>query len=199
MSDSVFLADMDDSLANYHETLLRDLEALQSPTDPPIDLYHSYDVPHIRARIRLIRSVPGWWMGLTPIPLGIELFRLAEAMGFNCKVLSKGPANNSLAWKEKVDWCQMHLNPTLIPNIVSEKGGTYGKVLYDDHVPYMEEWLKHHSRGLGIMLTNSQNEDFRHKNVLHWNGDFATVTKALERVLKRMPREPLDIADLQGV
>jgi hypothetical protein len=189
----VFLFDLDGSLANYDGTLLADLERMRSPAEPAVtEVRAAFDQPHLRARINAITARPGWWAGLPPLEAGMAVFRLAQQMGFDCQVLTKGPKYQPLAWAEKVEWCQQHLGPDVDVHVVSDKGLVYGVALYDDYPRYIEAWLEHRLRGLVIMPVNASNREFRHPNVLPYDGsNLAEVERAMQVVLLRRPGEEL--------
>lgn len=203
-NENVFLFDLDGSLADHDEALIRDLEHIRGPNEPVVNrdaLWKLDDIAHMKARVDLIRKVPGWWRNLKPIDLGFQIYHLAQSFGFVTEVLTKGPKRKSLAWKEKVDWCLEHLGDTDV-HIVTNKGRFYGKVLYDDYPLYMEKWLQWRHRGLGIMPLYDSNKDFDHPNVLFWDGEKSTlglIRTALHRVMIRKPNESLNIADLKDL
>lgn len=71
MSDKVCMFDMDDTLYDYVGQLRRDLEALQSPHEPPLPENLFRDTPAwLRRRMNLIKSQPGWWLNLPRLQLG---------------------------------------------------------------------------------------------------------------------------------
>ena len=107
----IALFDMDGSLADYDGAMVRDLDELRAPAEPAItreNLWRTEHPPHVQARLRLIKGQPGWWLNLDPIPMGMTVLRLCERLGFDIHVLTKGPKRHSLAWDEKVQWCQRH-------------------------------------------------------------------------------------------
>jgi hypothetical protein len=189
----VFLFDLDGSLADYDGTLLADLERMRAPAEPAVTAVRAaFEQPHLRARIDAITGRPGWWAGLPPLEAGMAVYHLAMDMGFDCQVLTKGPKYQPRAWAEKVEWCQRHLGPHVDVHVVSDKGLVYGVALYDDYPRYIEAWLEHRHRGLVVMPVNSSNRDFRHPNVLHYDGsNIAAVEKAMQIVLRRRPGEEL--------
>jgi hypothetical protein len=168
------------------------LERLRGPDEPATSLPLAWQQPHHRARIDLIRSRPGWWAGLPPLEVGMAVYRKALELGFDCQVLTRGPKSQSRAWAEKVDWCQRHLGPEVDIHVVSDKGLVYGVALYDDYPPYIQAWLRHRGRGLVVMPVNDLNRDFRHPNVLPYDGtNLAEVARAMRVVLARKPGEEL--------
>lgn len=191
---SIGLFDMDGSLADYEGSLLRELADLRSPLEPEVKDLWDEDEPHIRARMRMVKSVPGWWRNLPPMQNGLAIFYLAQELGFHNHILTKGPKKHSNAWQEKVDWCQSYLGPDIDIHITSDKGMVYGKFLYDDFPDYMLRWLKHRPRGLGIMPVTKDNKDFTHPQVIKWDGtNYEEVKAALEGVLNRKRCAPLTL------
>jgi 5'-nucleotidase len=189
----VFLFDMDGSLADYEGALAADLERLRSPGEPVItDLQRAWHEPHLRSRIELVTSRPGWWAGLPPLEAGMRVYHKAIEMGFDCQILTKGPKRLPRAWTEKVDWCQRHLGPDVDIHIVSDKGLVYGVALYDDYPDYVQSWLRYRTRGLVIMPVNGANRDFTHPNIIPFDGtNFDRVVRAMTIAYEREPGEEL--------
>ena len=191
----IALFDMDGSLADYDGAMVRELAELRAPDEAPTTretLWLSEKRDHVLARMRLIKGQPGWWLALDPIAMGMKVLRLCEELGFDVHVLTKGPKRHSLAWDEKVQWCQRHIGPEVDIHVTSDKGLVYGKLLYDDFPDYMLRWLRHRPRGLGIMPVCPQNRDFTHPNVVKWDGtNIEEVTRAITAAKNRDPGEPL--------
>jgi hypothetical protein len=191
----IALFDLDGSLADYDGAMVRDLDALRAPDEPPVTRANLWELDkreHVRARMRLIKGQPGWWLNLAPIPMGMEVLTLCERLGFDVHILTKGPKRHSLAWDEKVRWCQRHIGPEVDIHVTSDKGLVYGKLLYDDYPDYMLRWLRHRPRGLGIMPVGPHNRAFTHPNVVKWDGtNIEEVTRAVTAAKNRSPGEPL--------
>jgi 5'-nucleotidase len=189
----VFLFDLDGSLADYDGMLLADLERMRSPGEPAVvEVRKAFGQPHLRARIDAVTARPGWWAGLPPLEAGMDVYRLAREMGFDCQVLTKGPKYQPRAWAEKVEWCQRQLGPDVNVHVVSDKGLVYGVALYDDYPRYAEAWLEHRPRGLVVMPANAGNQDFRHPNVIRYDStNLPEVERAMRVVLARKPGEEL--------
>jgi hypothetical protein len=189
----VFLFDLDGSLADYDGALLADLERMRSPAEPALtEVRPLFAQPHLRARIDAITARPGWWANLPPLEAGMTVYRLAQELGFDCQVLTKGPKYQPRAWAEKVEWCQRHLGPDVDVHVVSDKGLVYGVALYDDYPRYVEAWLEHRPRGLVVLPVNASNRDFRRPNVIPYDGsNLAEVERAMRIVLGRKPGEEL--------
>jgi hypothetical protein len=170
--DKIALFDMDQTLCDYMGQLNKDLEALRSPEEPKIDVFDGSEWPdYIEARIKLIKSQTGWWRNLTFLELGYEIFSISDCMGFNNQILTKGPRTTTSAWTEKVQWVhevlEYDFQPKEYPIHISEdKGLVYGRVLCDDYPVYMDRWLENRPRGLGIMIENKYNKDYKHPNVV---------------------------------
>jgi hypothetical protein len=188
---NIGLFDLDGSLADYDKAVLTGLSVLKDPEN--IDFAsprEAYAFPHIKARMELITKQPGWWLNLEPIPMGFQILELAKNIGFQINVLTQGPKWNSLAWKEKVEWCQKHLGNDVDIHITRNKGMVYGKFLYDDYPEYMLKWLEYRPRGLGIMPENAQNKSFKHPQVVHWTGNnLDEIATRLQRAYERLPGE----------
>ncbi|MGP6156081.1 MAG: 5' nucleotidase, NT5C type [Vulcanimicrobiaceae bacterium] len=196
----IALFDMDGSIADYDAALRRDLSAMRAPCEPPIldednmhDLEDEY--AYLEARMRFIKSTPSWWATLPRIEMGFTIVTMAREIGYAINILTKGPSSHPVAWKEKLEWCraQPELSDAAI-HITMDKGLVYGALFYDDFPPYMEAWLRHRPRGLGIMPVTGYNKTFSHPNVVKWDGaNIAVVRAAMVAAYARAPREALII------
>lgn len=172
-AEPVGLFDLDGSLADFDKSMKQQLSLLRSPTeDPTLDETAYEDVPHIKARRRMIKSQPGFWRNLERIELGFQVFNMAKTLAFTPVILSKGPRKIAAAWEEKVEWCVEHV-PN-VPIILSEdKGLVYGKFLCDDWPLYIERWLTWRPRGLVIAVAQPWNVDIDKRfadNVVRFDG-----------------------------
>jgi hypothetical protein len=112
--------------------------------------------------------------------MGMGVLNICRRLGFEIHALTKGPKRHSRAWREKVEWCQEHIAEDVDIHITSDKGLVYGKLLYDDYQDYMDRWLAHRPRGLGIMPRTATNGDYRHPNVVMYDGtNLAEVEDAM--------------------
>jgi 5'-nucleotidase len=197
MMTNTGLFDMDGSLAGYSEQLLADLRLLRAPEEPELgdDLWAAEErLPHIKARMKLIKAIPGWWRNLPPIPNGMRVFHESRRVGFINHVLTKGPHKHSLAWAEKHEWCHHHLGDDTPVTVTEDKSLVYGKFLYDDFPDYATYWLEHRPNGLVIMPATLWNKDYTHPQCLKWDGtNWDQVVHALETVFKRKHGEPLNL------
>ena len=168
----IALIDMDGTVANFDEAMVRELKQLASPDEQSaIDDDGRYvNAPHIRARRKLIRSQPGFWRSLKPYKPGFEILAVLKELGFKCHVLTKGPAHEPAGWSEKVEWCRKHLQG--MPIIITEdKSLTYGRVLVDDWPDYYFGWLKHRPRGLVIAPAQAWNGDTWNPQIVRYDGN----------------------------
>ena len=169
--DKLALFDMDGTLADYEGKLREDLLRLASPGEPSPKLHWDDGEPWMDARMRLIKSQPGWWLGLERLTSGFVVMDLVREVGFSVHVLTKGPRRTAVAWSEKLLWCQRHIHADVDITITQDKGMVYGRVLVDDYPLYMERWLKNRPRGLGLMPETEYNRDYNHPNVIKYPMD----------------------------
>lgn len=182
-SEPIALFDLDGTLADFDASMRVRLEALRGPTeDPRLDETAHEEIPHIKARRRLIKNQPGFWRTLKKIDHGFQILDEARALGFRCHVLSKGPRKVPLAWSEKVEWCATHI-PDLPIVLAEDKGLVYGKVLVDDWPEYIERWLEWRPRGLVLAVAQPWNVGIERQfpdNVVRYDGtNFAVVKERL--------------------
>lgn len=162
---------MDGTLFDYSGRLVEDLNEIRGEDDPIAtkdNLRLLEDGwPCIEKRMRLIKSQVDWWRNLETIKLGWDILKIAEDIGFEIQILTKGPYRNSAAWTEKVDCIRQYGDYDI--NIVSKqnaKGNYYGRVLVDDFPEYLIPWLDNRPRGLAIMPAHSYNLYFQHPNCI---------------------------------
>lgn len=188
-ADKIALFDMDNTLFDYEEQIRVDYRKLMAPgEEEPPNLFEE-ERPHIKARLRLIKSVPGWWRSLPKFRLGWDLYWLANNIGFDNHIFTKGPSSHPTAWTEKVECIKIHLGDQAHIDIAGkDKSGRYGLVLVDDYPKYCLDWLKHRPRGLVILPAQAYNADFRHPNAIRYTGDnLLEVEKLLRAVFAREP------------
>ncbi len=180
MSKPIALVDMDGTLADYDGYLIEQLRALQAPEERAREAYGDvngtdyYDAPHIRARVKLIRTREGFWLDLPPLRNGFLIVECLVEAGFDIHVLTKGPRTSPNAWTEKVMWCEKAFGCLGIDHkitITEDKGLVYGKVLVDDYPAYIKDWLAYRPRGQVIMPAHSWNASFTHPQVFRFSGE----------------------------
>lgn len=213
MEKKIALFDMDNTLFDYEGQLRRDLAALMSPGEVMPENLHDASLPYMKARINLIKMRPGWWRELPIHKPGFALLHAAQRAGFQCHILTKGPASKPHAWAEKVECIHHHFNGEISIDIVGddmlcrkkgsdlvgadkqneksyEKAFRYGHVLCDDFPPYVLGWLKYRPRGLAILPAQPYNEGFEHPQAIRFDGtNLEEVERALGAVMARAPSE----------
>jgi 5'-nucleotidase len=178
----IALFDLDGTLADYDGQLLKDLQLIASPYEPPPVLYS--DIAYLEARRHIITSQVGWFLKLGKFKLGWDILDVTKAIGYSISVLTKGPSTKHAAWAEKVEWCNQHLAGYIDGVTIShDKGLVYGAVLVDDWPDYIESWLMHRPRGLVIMPANDHNISFAHPNVLRYDG--SNIVEVRQRMTAR--------------
>jgi len=184
----IALFDLDGTLADYDGQIRKDLTKIASPNEPSVnnvDIYH--DDGYIDARRHMITSQVGWWLKLPKFKLGFDVLKECKKIGFEIVVLTKGPSTKFSAWSEKVEWCDKNLSKYIKGvTITNNKGLVYGAVLVDDFPPYVESWLKHRPRGLVIMPAHPHNKEFKHPNVVRYDGK--NLPEVIERLSKQFNR-----------
>ncbi len=186
------LFDLDASLADYAGAMRRDM-ARYSDLQPPYPLHWEQGLPpYVKNLMNLIRERPGWWRNLEQIAAGFQVLDEAIRTGFDIHVLTKSPQHIPSAASEKVHWVREHIGPQM-PNgdtvdihISDDKSLVYGRMLYDDYPVFMDAWLGARPRGLGIMPVNEFNADYRHEQVVRWDGtNFEEVQERMQEAFER--------------
>ena len=201
---SIALVDLDGTMADYERQLLADLENIRGPDEPELTDIWKHAGDHISRRMDLIKGMPGWWENLPLIQAGMDVVDVMREQEWELHVLTKSPAKVPNAWTEKINWSNKYLpdaHPIITGNAteIAEPGRTkkslvYGKVLFDDYITFMADWLCVRSRGLGIMSVNEGNKRFKHPNVVMYDGtNLDEVRRALEIAKNREPGEPLEL------
>jgi len=166
----IALFDLDGTLADFDGAMVAAMNSLAHPDEPAwtSTMMEAEEPPHITARRRLVKKIPGFWRGLAKLEDGFRVLSLAHIIGYRTIVLSRGPKKNSLAWGEKLDWCLNNLSEDCQVTLTMDKGIVYGRVLVDDWPPYIKAWLEFRKRGLVIMPARPWNIDFKHPQVLRY-------------------------------
>lgn len=170
-SDDIILFGLDGTLCDYDAALLSSLEDLRSPGEDVITVLPRKNIPtFLRARMDLIRSKAGWWVGLKKFKLGMDIWTIAGNIGFKRMILTQGPKRNPKSWMGKKMWVDTNLGEDVDITITRNKGRVYGKILVDDYQDYIEEWLKWRPRGLVIMPAHDHNKYLKHPQVIRYTG-----------------------------
>jgi 5'-nucleotidase len=190
MTQPLALFDMDNTLFDYEGQLRTDMRKLMSPDETePEDLFDE-SKPYLKARMDLIKNVPGWWKDLPKFKPGWDILNLCKGKDFKIHILTKTPNSKPHAAMEKLQCLSIHC-PGIKADLVGEdKSRTYGTVLVDDYPEYVKGWLQHRPRGLAIMPAHSYNAAFQHPNVIRYDGtNLHEVAEALDAVKARKSGE----------
>lgn len=204
MDADIALVDLDGTMADYEGQLLADLNHLRGPSEDELTDIWTHGGEHISRRMDLIKGMPGWWENLPLLQSGMAVVDVMREQDWELHVLTKSPVKVQNAWTEKIRWSEKYL-PDAHPIITgsasdlrepsrSKKSLVYGKVLFDDYITFMTDWLTARPRGLGIMTVTKGNKDFTHPNVVMYDGtNLDEVRRALEIAKSREPGEPLEL------
>lgn len=182
------LVDLDGTLADFEWEMTRNLEELAAPGEPARAWDHDKEPPHIKARRRLIKKLPGFWSGLREMRDGFDVLDLLVREGYAINVLTKAPAKNYPVWSEKAQWCDEHLSwakPRI--TMTEDKEGVDGDLLLDDWPEYVGPWLDAHPDGWVIMPAHDYNKGYRHPRCLRYDGRNLAAVKALVAKIKERP------------
>ena len=187
----IALFDMDGTLFDYELQLRMDIIDISSPFEDLLeirdgDLWElAKKHTHIKRRMDLIKSQPGWWRKLPRFRPGWRLLDLAIKIGFCPKILTKGPRSKSRAWAEKVDCITDNFGEDMPIDIVGkDKKGTYGRVLVDDYPEYVQGWLDNRPRGLAILPAQPYNLKFEHPNAIIFHTENDENNNLVEKAMK---------------
>src|SRR4051812_15556035 len=108
MEAPIALFDMDGTLFDYEGQLIEDMKKLMAPGETEYEDIFDETEPHLKQRMKLIKSQPGWWRKLPKLDLGWDVLHLAINVGFDCEILTKGPHGNRAAWAEKAECIDIH-------------------------------------------------------------------------------------------
>jgi FMN phosphatase YigB (HAD superfamily) len=173
-NEKIALFDLDGTLADLDFKMSEDYKKIMAPGESHYSKYKRNEEPeYIQNRKRLIRSQPRWWENLPEFKLGFDVLKIAKKLGFKIHILTKGPSSTPYAWTEKTIWVKKKIK-SIIPDaeitITEDKGLVYGTILVDDYPEYIKRWLEHRPRGLVIMPAHSWNKEYKHQNVIRYDG-----------------------------
>jgi len=179
---------MDGTLADFDGAMRRDMEALHSPHEPPLNHDHRDEsIPYLEARRTLIKRQPGWWLKLARLEVGFKVLNELNSLQFETHVLTKGPWNTTNAWTEKVEWCRREI-PKVPVTVTDNKALVYGRVLVDDWPSYVLAWLAVRPRGLVVMPAQPWNVDTSHPRILRYTGADAEWQELRSRLVDQAQR-----------
>lgn len=203
-NEPIALLDMDGTVADFDSSMRTYLSAIAGPDENPVHWETEYeDLPYMKARRRLIKSIPGFWANLTTLPLGFDVVDILKELEYHIHVLTKCPKVNKLpdgrdaepnAYSEKAQWCFKHL-PDVPITMSHDKGLVYGSVLVDDWPPYIERWLEWRPRGLVVAIAQPWNIgiDKKFDRVIRYSS--SNRDELVDRLTKQRRRSPGRPAD----
>ncbi len=182
--ENIALFNLDGTLCDYDGALIAALNKLRHPSEPPAEKrIRDKEPPYIEARRNLITSSESWWANLPKFQLGFDIWKIAEELEYRRMILTQGPRGNPSAWSEKKQWIDKNLGPDTDMTITRDKGLVYGRVLVDDYPGYITKWLEWRKRGLVIMPAGKDNKNFKHPQVIRYDG--SNLKQVREAMLKR--------------
>ncbi len=192
--ENIALFDMDGVFCNYDESMDRYLKEIANPTSPHYVRTRDREPEYIRRRIKLIRNQPGWWRNLKPYAPGFEILKIARDLDFMIYILTKATREAPNSYTEKVLWIEENVpNPEELRIIEAEdKSVVYGKVFVEDYPKNIQRWVKWRKRGLVIMPVQDWNKNFKHPQVIPYNGkNLEEIRIAMTKAKNRLPGEKL--------
>lgn len=180
------LIDLDGTLADYDGAMTAGLTSLMSTEELIVDRrgigFDRDTVPaYMQERERMVRSMPGFYRNLKPIPLGFFVITVLKDLGYVFHVATKAPRHNTaIASKEKIEWCEEYL-PGVPITISGDKSLLKGNILFDDWPGYTEPWLQMNPNGLVIMPSCPWNKD--HKLDRTFKVDISTFWRDIVAVI----------------
>jgi len=184
-SEKIALFDMDGTICDYVGSMKYELEKLRAPNEPIIDPFKINDetgFQYLWDRMNLIKSDENWWANLPKFKLGFDILTLTKELGYYNEILTQAPKTNPAALAGKLRWIINNLDNDIDFTMTRNKSRHYGKLLVDDYPGYILPWLKHRPRGLVIMPLNEYNKDFKHNNVVVYDG--LNINEVKETILK---------------
>lgn len=193
-ADNVALFDMDETLCDYSGQLSKDMRKLMSPGEKEFDGNLTNAPEHIQKRADMIKSQQEWWENLPRLQLGFDLLKEAQNMGYRIMILTQGPTRYPAAWAGKKVWIEKNVGSDVDITITRDKSLVYGKVLVDDWLPYVENWLKWRKNGLAVMPGNELNANLSlPNNVIRYDGtNIEQVRFAMEVQFARRPGQDFE-------
>ncbi len=168
----IALFDMDGTLFDYEGSLKTELSKLRGPNETEFDFNFNNNPEYIQNRINLITKTESFWADMPKFELGWDVFNLIQqGLGeYKIHILTQGPRKNPAAWSGKKKCIDKHFGEDFDITLTRDKGLVYGKVLVDDFPGYIEKWIRWRKNGQVIMPANKYNQDFKHPQVIRYDG-----------------------------
>lgn len=168
--------DLDGVIVSFFEEVLKDYNALpevKSGTVAPLSIDQiDYDFELLGeetvARLRAIFNAPGFFLKVKPLPNALNLMLKFKDMGFP-SIICTAPARdqqnriNGRTAHEKYDWVQQHLPPWGNDVMITKDKFYAGTdMLIDDYPPNITLWCKSNPDGIGYLIDQPWNKNFKH-------------------------------------
>lgn len=144
---------MDGTLCDFRGALDRDVARVLNGRGADVDVPACV----IQEIEWLIRGQAGWYRNLKPLPLGFDIVRMLQDIGFRIMIMTKSSKESKNAWSEKVAWIAEHL-PEVDVTVTQDKSLVYGRILVDDYPGHFLRWMEHRPRGIIVMPTQIWNK-----------------------------------------
>jgi len=100
----ILLCDLDGTIANYDKALYAELKKLmtrESFNRLPKSLHFENELPIWLLNLKhRITQKPGYWRNLEKIKPGFHVLNMARDIGFDLRILTKGPRSKPSSWTE---------------------------------------------------------------------------------------------------
>jgi len=133
----------------------------------------------------LIKENEDWWATLPKFQLGWDIMDIAKKLEYDCEILTQSPKSNPAALSGKLKWILANMEEDMDFTMTRNKARHYGRVLIDDYPGYISPWLEQRPRGLVIMPANQYNGDFRHNQVIRYDGENADEVEEAMLAVKK--------------
>lgn len=180
---------MDQTLFDYELVLKREFQKIKHPEEPEIKFKFDENPEYVKNRMDLITKSESFWEDLPKFQLGWDILEIAKKLDYQIMILTQGPRKNPAAWSGKKKCIDKHFGENFDITLTRNKGLIYGKILVDDFPGYIEKWTKWRKNGKVIMPANDFNKDYKHPQVLRYDG---SNLKEVEKVFEEMKRKTLN-------
>jgi len=122
----------------------------------------------IVSRMRGVFNAPGFFLKVKPLPNALNLMMKFKDIGFPgiiCTAPARDDDNriNGRSAAEKYDWVQQHLPPWGNDVMVTKEKFYVGTdMLIDDYPPNITLWCEANPNGIGYLIDQSWNKEFKH-------------------------------------
>lgn len=176
MSKPSLAVDMDGVITSFFSEVIGDYNELPEVKDGSVrplsieNIDYDFDLLGAEAvsRIRAIFNAPGFFLRLKPMPNALNLMMKFKDLGFP-GVICTAPARddnnliNGETAAEKFSWIQRFL-PAWGNDVIVTKEKFYvgTDMLIDDYPPNITLWCEANPEGVGYLIDQPWNKDFKH-------------------------------------